>query len=1139
MLKVFRLYKEGTETYSDWANSYSFPYNATARDSIEDPEGASASNEITSIPSPFARIDLIKAAFKEVSKSNKKTGKVSFDGDTIFHKMVSDTLDVAEIFFNIDKYKESVEVIKWDVDSDLKQLKNSTARGHRYLADSLTKYMRSDSLVYHFDKLKNVYLLNYRKGPKELNIIGATSPATLFFSNANDLSFVNDIFFGEDRPFDGHYQPLYKRDFEFVKYLFALQKSIPDFTRNFPEVYTYLEETFKKIEDQKKKDELREITAGFLDQLSPISVASEQQSDEVEVLGYHLYKRASKKSLLDSDFVIKTSKTHSHLPFVLPTEAGNHYGELRYTSDKWGNTNAAPYYDELELDKRLLPFDGTDHPYLTISDFLEDNIIEVPHMLNKDNYFNGNLTSTDKSTAYLLPIKTSFFEYFSPIELRTAKMKDGKPMFEMETLAGGLGVKVYLRIPIKGTRKVSYVEYSRLYYKDCDTDIQNNKGGVCKLDFTGFIMPLVKFKSESDAIYNVSCIQNEELSNSFDFYKDTKKLSVKPPCCRTEHKGYMFKSDNYLIEGENFDFIQVKDSYQGRGIILPIFNEQRETEKFEFAIDLGTSNTHIEFCQSGGKSSAFAFSNSDRHVCEIFTPTRNDEGKISDLVLETELIGKDFLPSEIGSKDFHFPTRTVLSCAKTIDWQNDLFPFGLINLSFTYDKRVELTYNNYECNIKWGNANDASKMEAYIRCLMLIVRNKVLLNGGDLQNTKITWFYPISMSPKRLGKVKEIWNETYQKYFGSGTTNCISESSAPIQYFFKKYATATSMVNVDIGGGTTDVAFANNERIDYVTSFRFGANTLFEDSFSQINDNNGIIDYFKDAFAQLLEKDDLGEIKKVFKSKNNVHPANMASFLFGLKDNSIVQKAGLSQKSVDFNFILREDEDFKIAFIIFYTAIIYHIAQIVKSLGLETPRHISFSGNGSKVIQVISSDMGLLERYSKIVFEKVLNQPYGKKLELLGLEKDSSSKVSTCKGGIICKEWDDRSIREIVFKSDCSGIVEPKDTYAKVDADYKKRTIDAVNHFFDFVFTDMNKAFNLDNNFGVTSASLNLAQKTAKEDIATFLDKGITQRREESEADCKIEETFFFYPIKGVVNAISDAIFKELKTNKTQSDESI
>ncbi len=391
MSKIFRLYKEGTSTYEDWNSSPAFPYNSASRDTIEDPDGASARHEITSIPSPFARIDLIKTAFKEICKPDKRTRKIALDGQTIFHKMVSDSLDVAEIFFNIDKYAGKVEIIKWDPSLMLTELEQSSIAGHQYLADALRKYMDSDSKTYNFDKLKNIYLLNYLEGPDELNIIGATSPATLFFSNANDLSYVNDIFFGEDKPFDSEYQPLYKRDFEFVKYLFALRRSIPNFAGLFPEIEAYLNATYKAIEDQNKKNELNSVTAISLEDFDSIEVKDIQQNDLVEVLGYTLYKKAHRPVSTSSDFVIKTSKHSENLPLVLPIEAGNRYSQLQYTTGKWGNTNRANYKEtEPDLGKRQLPFEGSIHPYLTISDFFEDSIIKVPHALNTVNYFDAH-----------------------------------------------------------------------------------------------------------------------------------------------------------------------------------------------------------------------------------------------------------------------------------------------------------------------------------------------------------------------------------------------------------------------------------------------------------------------------------------------------------------------------------------------------------------------------------------------------------------------------------------------------------------------------------------------------------------------------------------------------------------------------
>jgi hypothetical protein len=1128
MSKIFRLYKEGTTTYQDWNNSPVFPYNSASRDTIEDPDGASARHEITSIPSPFARIDLIKTAFKEVCKQDKKTRKVDLDGNTIFHKMVSDTLDVAEIFFNIDKFYGKVEIIKWDPSLMLKELKNSNIIGHQYLADALEKYMKSDARTYNFGQLKNIYLLNYVNGPDELNIIGATSPATLFFSSANDLSYVNDIFFGEEKPFNSAYQPLYKRDFEFIKYFFALRKKIPNFAGLFPEVDNYLTETFRKLSDANQKNELNNISAAALDLLSTISVVDLQQHDLVEVLGYSLYKTSNCAVTDGCEFTIKTAKQFEQLPLVLPIEAGNKYSQLQYTTGKWGTINTAPFFDtEKNISKRILPFDGSEYPYLTIGDFLEDTIVSVPHTLNSANYFNGHITIEKSELSFLLPLKPLFFRYFSAEDLR-GNLSDGKPMIKL-TLLSGDSVSVTLRIPIKGNGNVTYIEYTRLYYNNSSADIVNNAGNIAEIKFTGFVMPLVKFNNAKDAIYNVSCVQASSAKTEFSFFKGEEKVIPKSISCRNEDNQIMQKADNYLIEGQNFDYIQVRNHHNYTGLLIPLFKQQRNVETFEFAIDLGTSNTHIEFRKSASNPQVFSFTTAERQLCEMFTPTLNEFGYLEDLQNETDLIEKDFIPSEIGQGDYKFPTRTVLSCSKTVDWDNVVDPFTLVNLPFTYDKRTDLPYNNLKYNIKWGTGDDLRVMESYVRCLMLIIRNKVLLNNGDFQRTKVTWFYPISMAPKRLRRLRETWDDAFTKYFGDGATCSMTESAAPIQYFFKRYSTATNLVNVDIGGGTTDIAFAKDKVIQYVTSFRFASNALFENSFSDLDDNNGIVDYHKNEILRLLEDKNLSELIRVFHSVNNAHPANMASFLFGLKDNTISQKAGVSDRAIDFNYILQNDENFKIVFIVFYTSIIYHIAQITKNLGLEVPRHISFSGNGSKVIRVITTDTKILAKYTKIVFEKVLGHPYGKELELLGLDKDSNPKDSTCKGGLIGAEDDGDRDKTIVFKSDCTGIVGESDTYARINDSYKANTVKAAEDFFNFVFNVMNKSFNFDDNFGVKTAAVKVAQQAAFKDLATFLDRGIAQRREEVEADDKIEETLFYYPIKGALQAMSNEILDSLR----------
>ena len=80
----------------------------------------------------------------------------------------------------------------------------------------------------------------------------------------------------------------------------------------------------------------------------------------------------------------------------------------------------------------------------------------------------------------------------------------------------------------------------------------------------------------------------------------------------------------------------------------------------------------------------------------------------------------------------------------------------------------------------------------------------------------------------------------------------------------------------------------------------------------------------------------------------------------------------------------------------------------------------------------------------------MLGKPYGRELELLGLEKDSNPKESTCKGGIIGSITEDNRDKAIVFKADCTGVVTASDTYAAITEYYKQRTISAVEDFFKF-----------------------------------------------------------------------------------------
>ena len=148
MSKVLRLHNGTAATGGDNINGWghSTLINDKAIESIIDPQGDDARFEITSIPSPFARMDLVMQAFKFVNDridaaKTREDVEAAFNGVTIHHKMVSDMLDVAELFFNIDKYttppNQIIELGHWSSVSAIAGLKEDKDQMKRLFGDTL------------------------------------------------------------------------------------------------------------------------------------------------------------------------------------------------------------------------------------------------------------------------------------------------------------------------------------------------------------------------------------------------------------------------------------------------------------------------------------------------------------------------------------------------------------------------------------------------------------------------------------------------------------------------------------------------------------------------------------------------------------------------------------------------------------------------------------------------------------------------------------------------------------------------------------------------------------------------------------------------------------------------------------------
>ena len=120
--KVFT-FVEGKKV-QDWAELDN-PYQPTKIGEINNPDGDLSKEDPSSIPTPFARIDLVREAFQYVANSP------SLEGKTVYHRLVSHAFDLAELFFNIDALGSEVKIDVWDKEEDLEQLIVSSNAKHR------------------------------------------------------------------------------------------------------------------------------------------------------------------------------------------------------------------------------------------------------------------------------------------------------------------------------------------------------------------------------------------------------------------------------------------------------------------------------------------------------------------------------------------------------------------------------------------------------------------------------------------------------------------------------------------------------------------------------------------------------------------------------------------------------------------------------------------------------------------------------------------------------------------------------------------------------------------------------------------------------------------------------------------------
>lgn len=809
------------------------PYQDDDIAQIKDPNGGMSRNPRTAIPSPFAQLDLVKNAFEHLQPgSDRMRGIVS---ELI---MVSNALDVAQLFFEYENHRDHLHIVRWNRAAEIERLKAEPE--HRLYGQTLELFLQSDK-VYNFNQLNDWYIIMLHD-----QVVGATSPSS-FTMAAPGAAPRDDVNVEPNVKLFSTMRDLWERDDDFVYYMFLLFNAYTSLRRSLPGVYGYMTRNLGFIE--RNKPELYSRIIQVIP--NPLALQADRESlvrqqldqhfapfsgeDAVSVLDAPLYHKKPvdiRSTVAQSDFVISPTLQQAvgeTLPLVLRNNFNGAIDRYTYVNRVW-NSATQVYAGNEPPELRRLPDTSIQYPFLTTADFFTPSIVRLGGTIDSDHYFDGNLVrgNGESNSSYLLPLTPVFFKYFTASDLQGHIL--GRNMIDIVEVGDGT-VTVTLRIPVKKR----YIELSRTYAPIDDPswafDEHVGTGRIIQgVQLSMAVFPFVRTgHGDSYKVQLFTYITDGGASLRFMHDNPAPEpvtATVKPRTVAS------YKTSYYDLQG-SFDYVEAavtNDLGTFTGIIVPRWKPYVPSNKeLIFAVDFGTTNSHVEWAERGQESRPLTFADGKEQVL-IASLLKKDS-----LLIAEQLQRIEFLPRDIDDV-YGFPLRSAL--ASNINGAGGHTLFGDINIPFLYERQY---FDGYEVttNLKWMGDNALSK--EFLRELVMLIRAKALLENADLQRVRLVYFYPVSMGGGDRGKLNTAWEDLYNTYLGGDIDSNLHfypESIAPAFYYKSADVVGSSYVSVDIGGGTSDTVIYQTSADQQktvpvaISSFRFAGNAIFGDAFT-------------------------------------------------------------------------------------------------------------------------------------------------------------------------------------------------------------------------------------------------------------------------------------------------------------------
>lgn len=973
----------------------------------------------TSIPSPLARMELFDTAFRIVADDRKDNLK----GKTIYHQLVSDVLDVMQLLFNIHDEEigrgKKIWFKEWRVRENIENLKSKGESHPNYLlAKSLEQIFFDDK----FSGTDSIFLIYY-----EQKLLGGTSPLTMFFTSPNWARYISDGAIANvpksmdgDVFFDNDYRALHERDKEFVKYIYKLLLQYPTAFNKAEGLRAYINKTItthfpswrNEFGVQRRSEEGQTTMGNLLDgDYEKIRTNADNKLLTVNGIYFYHQKQEDIRERIknNSDFIISATvekyateefggNSYKIYPPLVLVDNMNVQGDYMDRNSPWNSNNRVKefYHKNIPLFERRLPLGLSsivNYPFITVDDFIEDVLIELPYAINSSKFFTG----FQGEFKYLLPIKKEYFDFFRIEDLKS----------QLSIHVGEEQVKVNLKIPIRNKKGVENILFTKEYKRQSD-DIVQLRAGIGIFPFYQINDTDPNLQALND--YTILLAEREENSKikSLDFYKYVLHSSSATIPSKTHQRSTetdvntndSTATSKYYMVKEAFDYMELEyaigTSDTCKGLIIPNFSNRtfgrnNLTKAYTFAIDFGTSNTHIAYKENDeALPKPFEVDDTDQQMVLLNQPALssdlgfkyNYQFPAIDLTLRREFVPPVFSSQSKLTISFPFKTASceVIAFSSVDKSEADLFSHINIGYYIDADER-KATNINYTTNLKWllENNNDdtnKSRVKFFLKQLLLQIKAKAIINNARLDHLKVVWSVPLSMERGNRATLNNTLREAFGEVFGrSGAvlTAPIPESISPYFFLTKSEAdiqSTANVVNIDIGGGTTDIMMfmessGNREDKYLTTSFKFAGSDLWGGGYkSKLKDNGFIKNYLNYQKANNINPEEVKYFKRV-KDDSNLSSDDLVSLLFKYDD-----KFKFSDS------ITIGNPNLSIVLYLHYSAIVYHIVQVIELKKYPLPRYLSFTGKGSQYIKLIcGGDENELQEFTKLLFKSYTKQP--------------------------------------------------------------------------------------------------------------------------------------------------------------------